>query len=96
MVDDSDAAWHAGNLDMNKRSIGIEHAADEGDRIQAEQEKTSVALIRWLIAEYSVDIQNILPHDAVHSTSCPGQLFADYGSNHSTAVQLWLKNKVLA
>jgi putative chitinase len=93
MVDDSDAAWHAGSRDMNRRSIGIEHCAAPGDRIQPSQEDTSIKLIRWLVSEYSIPQANIIPHDAVHSTDCPGSLFAAFGATHKEAVASWLRAK---
>jgi hypothetical protein len=79
MVNDSDRAWHAGNSAMNGRSIGIEHVAAPGDAITAEQQKTSVKLIRWLMKEYDVKKDHVIPHVCVKSTSCCGDLFKRYG-----------------
>ena len=79
MVNDSDRAWHAGNSSMNARSIGIEHVAALGDTITAEQAKTSAALIAWLMEEYEIDKDGVIPHCCVKSTSCCGDLFKDFG-----------------
>lgn len=102
MVPDDMAAWHAGSSAMNRRSIGIEHCAAAGDKITEAQERTSAALIRWLAATYSIPAANIIPHVAVKSTSCPGDLFAAYGgkAGASAAVQKaalakWLAVRVL-
>lgn len=99
MVDEAHAAWHA--TVMNARSIGIEHVAEAGDKITEAQEATSAALIRWLADEYFIPHANIIPHVAVKSTSCPGDLFAAYGgkagadkATQTAALQRWLAAKV--
>ena len=95
MVNDSDAAWHAGGKDgMNSRSIGIEHSANEGDQLTSPQEAKSAALIRWLVSEYKVPLSNIIPHDAVHSTSCPGAILSAYGATHQDAVRAWVASEI--
>lgn len=101
VVEDDKAAWHAGSSDMNARSIGIEHVARAGDRITPAQEATSAALIRWLTAEYSIPHAQIIPHVAVKSTSCPGDLFADWGGKagadkavQGAALAKWLEARV--
>lgn len=99
MVDDADAAWHATTL--NPRSIGIEHVAKVGDKITPKQERTSALLIKWLCETYSIPQYNIVPHNHVKPTSCPGDLFADYGGKagadrnvQNEAVQKWLTERV--
>jgi hypothetical protein len=79
MVADSEIAWHAGDSNMNAHSIGIEHVATDGDEITDEQAKTSRQLIRWLIQEYAVKLDNLIPHCCVHPTSCCGDLFKAFG-----------------
>jgi hypothetical protein len=90
MVDDSNASWHSGSADMNARSIGIEHCAAEGDLITPPQQDGSIRLIRWLVHQYNIPVSNILPHDAVHSTDCPGQLLSAFGATHAEAVRNWI------
>jgi LysM repeat protein len=75
MVQDGDKAWHAGNA--NRHSIGIEHVARVGDELTEAQEKSSIALIRWLMSEYKISKDNIKGHKQVGSTSCPGNIFGD-------------------
>lgn len=90
MVNDSDRAWHAGTTAMNARSIGIEHVAKRGDKITPEQAKTSARLIAWLMREYDVARDNVIPHVCVpRSTDCCGDLFQDFGgaAGASCAVQ---------
>lgn len=80
MVRDGDRAWHAGNGPMNARSIGIEHAAAVGDRITPQQAAVSAALIGWLMREYEIDREHVIPHICVpRNTNCCGDLFADFG-----------------
>lgn len=97
MVPDSERAWHAGNSQMNARSIGIEHVAKLGDRITEQQSKTSIALIRFLMQAHGIPSANIIPHVCVKPTSCCGDLFKDFGgganlscSKQKAAVQKWL------
>lgn len=101
MVDDRQAAWHAGNADMNARSIGIEHCAALGDKITPAQEATSAAIIRWLAYTYAIPSINIIPHVAVHETDCPGDLFSAYGGKaggsiaiQKAALAKWLAARV--
>jgi hypothetical protein len=79
MVPDRDSAWHAGQSDMNLRSIGIEHVARAGDTITEAQARTSIALIRWLMHAYAIPLAHVIPHVCVKSTSCCGDLFKDFG-----------------
>lgn len=98
VVADSDCAWHSGNKPMNWRSIGIEHVAAQGDRITPQQAETSVALIGWLMQEYGVAFDNVIPHVCVKPTSCCGDLFKDYGggadlscSRQRSALHDWMR-----
>lgn len=79
MVNDGDRAWHAGNSLTNARSIGIEHAAAVGDAITPAQANTSAALIAWLMQEYDIARDAVLPHCCIHATSCCGDLFKVFG-----------------
>lgn len=87
MVRDTDKAWHAGNGQMNSRSIGIEHSARPGDAITPAQEKTSIALIAWLMAEYDIKKKHVIPHKCVKATPCCGDLFKKYGGYSDSGCQ---------
>jgi murein DD-endopeptidase MepM/ murein hydrolase activator NlpD len=76
MVKDSDKAFHAAQA--NRTSIGIEHVAKVGDGLTEAQEKSSIHLIKWLMAEYKVPKENIKAHKQVIETSCPGNIFGDH------------------
>lgn len=97
VVPDSERAWHAGNSQMNARSIGIEHVAQRGDKITNAQSATSSALIRFLMHTYRIPASNVIPHVCVKPTDCCGDLFKDFGGGaglscalQKTAVRRWL------
>jgi hypothetical protein len=100
MVKDKKKCYHGNS--KNSRSIGIEHSAAPGDELTANQEASSLDLIRWLCAEYDIPVANIIPHKcAPRATSCPGDLFMRYGATgasscevHRDAVQKWLAEKL--
>lgn len=100
MVPDEDRAWHAGNSAMNARSIGIEHVAAPGDAITDPQARASFALIRWLMENYRIPIDNVIPHVCVKPTSCCGDLFKAFGGgagksckDQKAALHAWLRSK---
>lgn len=67
LVDPADIAWHAGDWDANKRSVGIEC----NPRASAGDYATVAELIRELRKTYG-DMP-LRPHRAFKSTSCPGR-----------------------
>ena len=75
MVKDSDKAWHA--VHVNGTSIGIEHVAKIGEKLTADQEKSSIHLIKWLMTEYKIPKESIKAHKQILATSCPGSIFGD-------------------
>ena len=93
MVRDADKAWHARNA--NADSIGIEHSAAQGDAMTPQQEETSVALLRWLLAEYKLAKTAITGHrytpENVGHTDCPHSLF---GEPTEAALRTWVETKV--
>lgn len=90
MVADRDRAWHAKRI-MNPRSIGIEHEAAPHQPMAPAQEAASVALLRWLLAEYGVSPANIFGHRFTPlnegATDCPSGLFGD---ETKEAVDAWV------
>ena len=80
MVREKDIAWHAGNLEYNQRSIGIEHEDklkwDEPDWATEELYQSSAALVRYLCAKYDIpkDRTHIIGHNEVPGVTkpCPG------------------------
>lgn len=78
-VDEAHTAYHAGNLDMNRRSIGIEHEAHDNYPATEETYKTSGALVKEICNRYNIPIdrQHILKHSEVVSTRCCGTVDID-------------------
>ncbi|MGW5129152.1 N-acetylmuramoyl-L-alanine amidase [Streptomyces sp. NPDC004069] len=72
-----DVAWHAGNWDINARSIGLEH---EGFLVSPDawyteaMYRSSARLVKYLAKEYRIplDRQHILGHDTVPGTTTSG------------------------
>jgi len=69
-----DIAWHAGNWDVNSRSIGIEHEgylAKGGTWYTEAMYRASARLVRYLADRYDIplDRAHILGHDNVPGTS---------------------------
>lgn len=86
MVEDEDKAHHA--YQANGRSIGIEHEAvadlDAKGNITKvissgftpALEASSISLIKYLMKQYSIKPENIVPHrHEVKKTECPGLIF---------------------
>ncbi|MFB4292065.1 N-acetylmuramoyl-L-alanine amidase [Nonomuraea sp. ATR24] len=73
-VRNKDIAWHAGNWDVNTRSIGIEHEgylAQGGTWYTEAMYRASARLVRYLADRHGIplDRQHVLGHDNVPGTS---------------------------
>ena len=93
MVRDSDRAHHCKGANAN--SIGIEHVAISGQAVTSAQEKSSIALIRWLMGAYGIPASGIDGHrwtpgysGGVGGTDCPHSLFGHEGDHD--AVNDWV------
>lgn len=77
IVGEGTTAWHAGNGDMNARSIGIENVNNAGAPNWTISDATFDSLSR-LVADiakrygFPIDSTHVIPHKAVVSTACPG------------------------
>ena len=81
LVDDSETAWHSGNKKINQQSIGIEIVAWKTAKgMTAAQEKSVVALARFVLDAYEIPLTNVIPHRAVKPTACPGWVWIDDAS----------------
>lgn len=77
MVADGDIAWHAGNYDYNRHSIGIEHAGYAGKDYWTDAEyRASAKLVRWACLTYGIpmDRSHVIGHIEV-----PGATHTDPG-----------------
>ncbi|MBI3936938.1 MAG: N-acetylmuramoyl-L-alanine amidase [Betaproteobacteria bacterium] len=84
-VDLADTAYHAGDLSVNSRSIGIEHE-DGGDPAAVRPDALyarSAALVAQFAREYGIPIRRgfggpgIYDHRQIVATACPGELDTD-------------------
>lgn len=93
MVRDSEKAWHA--YGENADSIGIEHVADVREQLSPLQEHATLALIRWLMAEYNIPPYAIMGHHFSPSHSgdipCPHHLFGD---ETDEALRAWVNRNL--
>ena len=75
-VTEDEVAWHAGNWEMNCRSIGIEHDATTTKNASEETYKTSAQLVAEISKRHSIplDRQHVIKHSEVSPTQCCGTL----------------------
>lgn len=84
-----DVAWHAGNWDVNARSVGIEHEgflADPDAWYTEAMYRSSARLVRYLAGKYAIplDRQHILGHDNV-----PGPTTSTIPGMHTDPGPYW-------
>ena len=77
MVRDKDIAFHAGNWEYNKHSIGIEHEgfSDDPDSFTEAMYRASVTLVRELAKKYNIQLRHpsgVAPVDAETSSGIIG------------------------
>jgi hypothetical protein len=79
LLEDHEWGWHAGNLDVNRRSIGI---CFDDDLSHKAPNDAMIAEARRIMREYYPWIRptttNVVSHEAVSKlpTACPGEQFA--------------------
>ena len=81
-VGENSVAYHAGDYNVNQRSIGIEHLNETGApswTIAEATYKRSAELIADICQRYGIPIdrQHILKHGEVSPTACPGGIDID-------------------
>lgn len=93
MVHDADKAWHAHG--ENNDSIGIEHVARPGEKLTPKQEQATIALHKWLMAEYGISLDKVTGHKFTEhnkgKTDCPHSIF---GENSEQALRNWVKKNL--
>ena len=67
---------HAGDVEVNKRWVGIEVEGrfDQRYAVTNQQWATLVDLCAWICTWGSVDSQQLQPHSRFKATACPGKL----------------------
>jgi N-acetylmuramoyl-L-alanine amidase CwlA len=78
-VDESNTAWHAGNLTVNRQSIGIENEGSPTIPISEDTYKTSAMLVKDICQRYNIPLNrtHIKGHNEISATQCPGTLDID-------------------
>lgn len=72
-VSELNTAWHAGNFNINTRSIGIEHSADPQRAPDEFTYNTSIELCTQICRKYGLNPRRaIIPHKQIVATLCPG------------------------
>lgn len=84
-VAEKDTAWHAGNWEMNCRSIGVEMCCKKDSKGKwyvpdAVLEKT-VELVRDIMQRYGIGVDGVIRHHDVTKKNCPAPMVEN--------VQLW-------
>jgi len=72
-VQEGNTAWHAGNFDINQKSIGIEHRGGPSIPISEATYETSANLIADICRRYGRQFP-LRPHRDFIATACPGTL----------------------
>lgn len=75
------ASYHAGNLNINNTSIGIEIAKSYSLDIEEKNEgvKNATILIALLMNYYNIDLSNVISHYDASGKHCPHDIFDRYG-----------------
>lgn len=78
-VKEEDTAYHAGNWDMNLRSVGIEHEGGPTLPITEGTYKASAKLVSDIAKRHGIplDRTHVIGHKEVKATQCPGTLDID-------------------
>lgn len=78
-VPESEAAWHAGNLTINRESISIEHEGGPNLPISEQTYHTSASLVKDICDRHDIplDRDHIKGHREISATQCPGTLDID-------------------
>lgn len=75
-VKTEDTAYHAGNWDVNTRTIGIEHSAQPGRDASSDTMETSAQLIADLAKAngFPINSDTVRPHSRIVATQCCGTI----------------------
>ena len=77
-VKEGDTAWHAGNWEMNNRSIGIEMCSRKDSRgnyyIPDATVKRAAELTRELMLKYGIPVTGVIRHYDVTGKKCPAPM----------------------
>ena len=76
----TNASHHAGNLDINNRSIGIEIAKSMKDNVDEKNSgiNNGILLISLLMNYYDISINDVITHQDASGKYCPHDIFDRY------------------
>lgn len=86
-------SWHAGNRNMNIKSIGIEIAKStiKDDKIKDKAIENGAKLTAMLMQYYNIPIERVITHYDVTGKDCPHDILNRYGfDNFIQLVKLYL------
>lgn len=74
-------SWHAGNRNMNKKSIGIEIAKSTVKDVKVKDKAidNGAKLTAMLLKKYDISIDNVITHNEVTGKDCPHDILHRYG-----------------
>lgn len=74
-------SWHAGNITMNKKSIGIEIAKStiSDAEIKDKAIENGAKLTAMLMKHYNISIDHVITHNDVTGKNCPHDILERYG-----------------
>ena len=77
-------SWHAGNISMNKKSIGIEIAKSTIDDISIKDKaiENGAKLTAMLMKHYNIPLDKVITHYDVTGKDCPHDILHRYGFNN--------------
>lgn len=84
LTDDSAFLWHAGNLEINRKSIGIALAGKFIDKEPTEEALRSVAKIireHNIAKEFVFGHKEVIKNEILGETECPGNSFTESWKN---------------
>ena len=71
-IPDEEVAFHRGNYDMNRKSIGIENCHPDWEgKFNDKTYKSLIELIRELMRKYNISIDRVIRHYDVTKKDCP-------------------------
>lgn len=74
-------SWHAGNVSMNRKSIGIEIAKStiNDNAVKDKAIENGAKLTAMLMNYYNIPLENVITHKDVTGKNCPHDILSRYG-----------------
>lgn len=74
-------SWHAGNVSMNRKSIGIEIAKStiNDNALKDKAIENGAKFTAMLMNYYNIPLENVITHKDVTGKNCPHDILSRYG-----------------